>query len=198
MFNLEGKVLINPRLRLGKTFILIFADGTEIGFIITRDAEVASSISSGISQEAGSRIDEGRGRSSSMGSNGDNTSPRDELVYKGRKGKGMIHEKTLVAMSPPISRSISSLRVDEPSSSTCAEIDTLSLENHLILCYLGRNIFPKTLLFFIEVYPLSHSQPLRKLNPSIPIVILSSKSPSQSDRLVLDQFNLIFVNGNPL
>jgi hypothetical protein len=146
-------------------------------------------ISSGLSVTPDSHLDETRGRSSSTGSIGDERFARGaDLVYKGKKGQGMIHEKTLIQMSPPLSRSISSLRLDEPSSS--GDIDTLNLENHLILCYLGRNIFPKSLLFFIE--------PFRKMNPDIPVVILSSMSPSSSDRLVLDQYDLIFVNGNPL
>lgn len=67
--------------------------------------------------------------------------------------------------------------------------DPSMFEDHLIVCYLGRNGFPKTLLYFID--------PWRAANPTVPLVILCTQAASRSDRLVLEQFNPCFVQGNP-
>lgn len=175
--NEAGNVLINPREQI--------IDGTETGYVITRDAEVASEIASGVENATSvSRLVETESGDPSPSV----TVPvKEELVYKGRKGKGKVHETTLMRMSPPLPTDASPrLKIVTPSSTFDSSLQTnpKSMNDHIIICYLGTQVFPKTLVHFVKPY--------RKQSPNTPIVILASTPPSETDKELLSEYGWIY------
>ncbi|KAJ3387185.1 hypothetical protein HDU92_002061 [Lobulomyces angularis] len=196
-------------------------NGDEIGFIITRDASIASNIANGNKTSdsdcyhyTGIDIENPEPSSSkplfvaknvkNIHFNNDlsnSSSSTDELVYKGKKGKGTISENTLLKLSPPTRRKVledveemPAISLSQEESEKVPEFKPTirKFKNHILICNLGP-IIPTLLLAFIT--------PLRHQMKNILIVVLSPEEiddKHDANDFDFEKKNVVFVTGSAL